>query len=145
MQRQRGFSLVEMLLSVSIIAMLVGITAPLYVGFVARNDLDIAAQNAAGALRRAQTFARGQNGDSQWGVAIASSQIVLYKGTSYAARDTTYDEAISIPSSITPSGLTEVNFAKLSATPSTTGSITLTSTTTKVRTVTINAKGMVDY
>ena len=145
MQRERGFSLVEMLLSVGIIAMLVGITAPLYVGFVARNDLDICAQNVASAMRRAQTFARGEAGDSQWGVAIASGQIVLFKGATYAARDTSYDETITIPTTITPTGLSEVSFSKLSATPSTTGTVTLTSSTTKVRTVVINAKGMVDY
>lgn len=143
--RLAGFTLLELLLSIVIIGTLVGISLPVYESFTRRNDLDLAAQNLAMSLRRAQAYARAVKGDAMWGVAVQSSSVTLYKGTSFAARDTAFDETIAIPGSITPGGLNEVTFSKLNGAPSTTGSFTLQSTTNDIRTVAINAKGMVEY
>jgi len=140
-----GFTLVEMLLSITIIGMLSAMGVPLYASFVQRNDLDLAAQTVAGTLRRAEAYARAQNSDSAWSVEVQSTTVTLFLGTNFAGRNTNFDETYSLPGSVTPSGLGEVQFSKFSATPNTTGSITLTSTTNDTRTVTVNAKGMVDY
>lgn len=143
----RGFTLMEVLLSVSIIAILTGLSAPIYASFQVRNDVDITTQSIADMLRRAQTYARGNSGDSQWGVRIQSDTATLFKGSTYAARVQAYDETTTIPGSMAPSGLinTDVVFTKLDAAPSSTGSITLTTNTNETRTITINAKGMVTY
>lgn len=143
--QQHGFTLVEVLLSVSIIGLLVGMSLPVYASFQNRNDLDITTQSVADALRRAQIYSRGVSGDSEWGVEIQSNAVTLFKGATFASRDTTYDEVTTIPGSIAVAGLSEVMFTKLSAVPSTTGNITLTASTNDIRTVTINAKGMVYY
>lgn len=143
--RQAGFTLIEMLLSVTIIAMLAGMTVPVYDTFVRRNDLDLTTQSLAATLRRAEQYARLQNGDASWGVHVDPTTVTLFKGTNFGARDTTYDETLNIPGSITPGGLSEVQFAKFSGAPNTTGSITLTSSTSDTRTVTVNSEGMVDY
>lgn len=144
-ENKRGFTLVEVLLSISIITVLVGLSLPVYASFHNRNDLDLTAQTIAEALRRGQTYSRGSSGDSQWGVHVSSASAVLFKGTSYASRDVSYDETVIIPASMAPSGLTDVLFSRLSGYPNTTGSITLTSNTTDTRTISINAKGMVSY
>lgn len=145
MRRDSGFTLIELLLSVAIMGMITGLALPVYETFVRRNDLDLAAQNLAMTIRRAETYARASSGDSAWSVAIQSTGMTLFKGTSFAGRTTTFDEVITIPGSIAPSGLSEIQFAKLSAAPNTTGTITFTSTTNDVRTVTINAEGVVTY
>jgi prepilin-type N-terminal cleavage/methylation domain-containing protein len=145
MIRAAGFTLVEILLSVVIIGMLTAVSLPVYESFSRRNDLDIATQNIAFMLRRAETYARAVNYDNAWSVEIQSSSAILFQGTVFASRNIAYDETISIPSSISPSGLTEVQFAKFNAAPNTTGTITLTSTTNDTRTVTINAKGAITY
>lgn len=142
---QKGFTLIEMLLSVAIIGILVAGSAPIFNSFVARNDLDVVGQQVASALRRAQTYARGMDDDSAWSVNVASTAVTLYKGTVFVSRDTAYDEVVSIPPTITVSGLSDVQFAKFTASPNTTGSITLTSNANDTRTLTINAKGMVEY
>lgn len=142
--RQRGFTLIELLLSVVIIGILGGVTAPVYNSFAVRNDLDITGQQIVESLRRAQTYARAMDDDSAWSVEIQTSAATLFRGTNFGGRDTSLDEAVTIPGSITRSGLTEVQFAKLTGLPNTTGSITLTSNTNEVRTITINAKGMVN-
>lgn len=145
MSGERGFTLVEVLLSTAIIVMLTGISLPVYESFVQKNDLDLTAETVASTLRRAETYARAVNGDSAWSVEIQPSAITLFQGTSFASRNTAYDETASVPASVTPGGLGEVQFAKFTALPNATGSITLTGTTTDTRTVTINAKGTVDY
>jgi len=145
MSRQGGFTLVELLLSVVIIGMLTGLSLPVYESFARRNDLEITSQNLVMALRRAATYARASNYDSAWSVEVQASSIILFRGTVFASRNTAYDETMSIPGSIIPAGLGEVQFAKFSATPNTTGTITLTSTTNDVRTVIVNAKGAVTY
>lgn len=141
----RGFTLVEMLLSVAIISLLAGLSLPVYQSFQNRNELDITAQNLASALRRAQTYSRGVSGDSQWGVAIQPNAITLFKGTTFASRDSAYDEPSAVVSSTAVSGLSEVTFAKLSGAPSTTGNVTLTNINNETRVVSINAAGMVSY
>lgn len=144
MSKQRGFTLVEMLLSVSIITLLVGLSVPVYATFVGRNDLDVARQGVVESLRRAQTYARAVEGDSTWGVSILSNRAVVFKGASYAARDTAFDENIIFGGGVS-STAGEVVFAKLSGTPNTVGGITLTQTSTNdTRTVNINAKGTVE-
>lgn len=145
MRREAGFTLVELLLSVVIITLITGLSLPVYASFVRRNDLDITAQSLAFAIRRAETYARAVDYDNSWGIEVQSSVITLFQGSSFGSRNTAYDETISIPPSVTPSGLGEVQFAKMTAAPNTTGTITLTSSTNDTRTVTVNAKGVVTY
>lgn len=146
MRSEGGFSLVEMLLSIVIISMLVGLSLPVYQSFQSRNNLDLTTQTVSQMLRRAQTYARGAKADGQWGVRIVAGSAVLYKGASYASRDANQDETVIIPAPLTAGGLGEINFSKLAAIPNTTGNITLTDANiNETRTVTLNAKGMVSY
>lgn len=140
-----GFTLVEMMLCITIIGILVGLGTPIYTNFVQRNDLDIATQTLVQMFNRAETYSRAANYDSGWSVDIQSNTATLFKGSVFATRDTTKDETYSIPSSITVSSVADVVFAKLTGLPATTPTITLTSNTSDTRTITINVKGMVDY
>lgn len=145
MRSQLGFTLLELLLCIAIIGILTGLSLPVYESFARRNDLDLTVQSTASAIRRAETYARAVRGDSTWGVKFQSTDITLFKGATYATRDTNFDEVIDMPNTVSIAGLSEVQFAKMLATPSTTGSVTFTSTTNDTRTLTLNAKGMVDY
>jgi hypothetical protein len=110
-----------------------------------RNDLDIAAITLAQNLRRAQSLAQSGDGDMMWGVRVGVGSILIYKGTNYSTRDSTYDENTSIPTSIVPSGINEITFTKLTGLPSATGTFSFTSQANETRNITINEKGMVDY
>lgn len=141
----QGFTLLEVLLSVAVIALIAGIGIPVYQSFQNRNDLDIAAITFAQTLRRAQTLAEAVDGDTSWGVFAQSGTITLFKGASYASRDTQFDEVFTMPSTIAVSGTQEYVFAKFTGLPGAAGSLTLTSINNETRTITTNAKGMVAY
>lgn len=145
MIKQAGFTLIELLLSVTIIGILAGLSLPVYESFARRNDLEVTTQSVVAAVRRAEVYARSVRGDSVWGVAFQSTGVTLYKGSTYASRDTSFDEIVEMPGSISVSGLSEVQFAKMSGSPSTSGTVTFTSTTNDTRVITLNAKGMVSY
>lgn len=140
-----GFTLVEIILVVAIIAITAAATAPVYQSFQSRNDLEVAVNAIPPALRRAQVLAQAPDGDTSWGVRIQSGTIVVFQGASYAARNTTLDEVTDITSTITPSGLAEVVFTKFTGLPNTTGTITLTNVNGTIRNITVNGKGMIEY
>src|ERR1700733_15024397 len=87
---EKGFTLVEMLVSIAIITIVMGLSLPVYGSFVQSNDLDLATQNLVAMLRRAETYARAVDYDSVWSVEIQSSSIILFQGTTFGTRNTTY-------------------------------------------------------
>jgi prepilin-type N-terminal cleavage/methylation domain-containing protein len=141
----RGFTLPEMLLSVSLLAIIGGMIIPSYHTFLVRNDLDIAVTTLAHNLRQAQSLSQSADGDMTWGVHVGVGSILVYKGVSYIARDSVFDQNTQIPKSIVPTGINEVNFSKVTGLPNATGTFRLTSQANEQRTITINEKGMVDY
>ena len=140
----QGFTLLELLLSVALISALAGFSLPVYRTLMQKNDLDIAVVTLVQSVRRAQVLSQAVDGDISWGVKAQTGSIVVFKGVSYAARDTSYDESSELQTGIDPSGTTEMVFAKLTGLPQSTGTTTLTSES-DTRTVSINAKGMVSY
>lgn len=141
----RAFTLLEVLLSVAALTVIAGISLPIYQSFQVRNDLDIAATTVAQSCRRAEVLAQASDGDTNWGVHIQPGSIVLFQGTIYAVRNETFDEIFTMPTSVVPSGMSDVVFEKFTGMPMTTGTTTLTSSTNETRTITINAKGMVNF
>lgn len=141
----RGFTMIEILLSIACLTIIFAMSVPAYMMLQARNDLDIATITVAESYRRAQVESQSANGDSRWGVHIATGSILIYKGSSYGARDVAFDEDTMMPASIVVSGLNDVNFSKIYGLPNGTGTTTLTSVKNETRNITINQKGIVDY
>ncbi|TSC67347.1 MAG: hypothetical protein G01um101472_445, partial [Parcubacteria group bacterium Gr01-1014_72] len=52
MRTSSGFTLIEMLLSISLLVLMGGIAIPIYYSFQVRNDLDIVTASHAQLLRR---------------------------------------------------------------------------------------------
>ena len=142
--QHKGFTLFELLLSISIIAAIAGGILALDIPAQQRNDLDTTRDAIVQSLYSAQMRARGVDGDSAWGVSLQNNTITLFKGSSYATRDTTRDETTEIPGTLVATGLSEIVFTKLSGNPTPTGTITLTSKTNEMRTLSINTMGLVE-
>ena len=140
----KGFTLIELVLSIACIGIVFTMSMPVLQNFITRNDRSVTTQRIASMLRQASNYSRSGKNDSQWGVRISSTSAVLFKGTSYAARDATYDETSTVPGGLALGGLTEVTFTKLYGAPNTTGTVTVTSNN-HTETITLNAKGLITY
>lgn len=143
--RSAGFTLVEALLSVAIIGILTGLSAPVYERVIGSNNIEIAASTLAGTLRRAQLLSQAVDSDSEWGVKIEAGSIILYRGANFSSRDPAYDEVYSISPSISFSGINDLSFSKVFGSPSTIGNISLTSPSNETKIISINSKGTISY
>jgi prepilin-type N-terminal cleavage/methylation domain-containing protein len=142
---QRGFTLLEVLLTIALMSILFAFSTPIYQSLQARNSLDVATDTSVQMLRRAQILSQAVDGDASWGVRIQNDEITLFRGNDFASRTTDFDEFFKLSAAITFSGLSEIVFAKFSGEPSTTGILTFTSSTNEVRVAEINSKGVIHY
>lgn len=141
----KGFTLLELFLVIVVIVIMMSMTIGVGAYFVWKNDLDIANANTALAWRRAQILSQANSGDSLWGVSIQTGKIVIFKGNSYAARDTGFDEEIEIANNLTASGLTEITFSKVYGLPSSNGTLLYQNTSNQTTSISINGKGTISY
>ncbi len=139
-----GFTIIELLVVLAAMAALLGMAIPSLHLFLSQTGQQDATVAYAQALRRAQTLAQSGRGDSPWGVLIATSSATLFKGATYATRDSSYDEPFAFTFPLTVSGLTEVDFSKFGGT-TTGGTTTIAAYGAVSKTVGINAKGTLTY
>jgi len=135
--KRRAFSLVELMLVLAVLALLAAFALPHYRNFLIRSDLERATQQMTQVLRSAQIRSQHGEQDSAWGV--YTLQGILFKGESFANRDTGFDEVYPLPNSVTVSGITEVWFSRLYGIPSVTGTIILTAINGDVREIPVTA------
>jgi type II secretory pathway pseudopilin PulG len=151
LSHRRGFTVIEVLTVLFFLSLLAAGTVPLYRTFIIKYQLVANAEELQQLVRTAQNLSMANRADSQYGVHLVSGaggQFVLFKGASYATRDTTYDEiSYDLPSSLSLSETVsgeDIVFTKFQGGTSNTGTVTLTSTELDTRTVTVNAAGMVE-
>ena len=141
---QAGYTLIEEVMVVGIIAVLAVFTLPVYSNLQNSNGLDVTVNTLVQDLYQAQILSRDEENSTSYGVYITNQTITLYAGSSYATRNVQTANVFTMPVNITVSGLSEVDFSKLYGFPSTTGTFTLKDNSAS-RVVTINSMGMVDY
>lgn len=140
----RGFSLLEVLIVLGIVALIAGISTTTFNNFRSHENLEIAATSVVEALRHAQANAQSGKGDSAWGVKMLPSSTVIFKGTSYAGRDTAADQPFSFSGGVVASGLSEIVFIKVMGATENTGTVTLTNSY-GTKNIEINEKGTLTY
>ncbi|KPJ71356.1 hypothetical protein AMJ50_02600 [Parcubacteria bacterium DG_74_3] len=142
----KGFTLVELMLVIGILALLIVVSLPLAMNFYKTRQLDVYENGIVQALRRAQLKSMSVEADSSFGVYISndSKKYVLFKGNSYNTRDNVWDEVFELPDNLSVGGLTEVVFTKLKGIPSNTGNIFLI-IDNRSEIININEAGRVNY
>ncbi len=121
--RRFGFAVLELIIVIGILSAMTGVSIPAYREYQIRSDLDKTAQQVTQGLGRAKLLATSGEHDAAWGFYVPSG--TLYKGESYASRDTGFDEVYPMPSTIAVNGLLDVSFSRVSGNPSATGEIIL--------------------
>jgi prepilin-type N-terminal cleavage/methylation domain-containing protein len=144
-ENKKGFSLLEVILSLGIIVLITGISVSIYQSYQIRNNLDLASFSIVEGLYRAQILSKASKGDSIWGVYATTSKVVVFKGSSFDSRDINFDEENDISETISISGISEIVFDKLTGYPRKTGTILLTAINNSTSSITINSQGMIEY
>jgi prepilin-type N-terminal cleavage/methylation domain-containing protein len=141
---QRGFSIIEVIIVVGIMTLLFSVSDSVYTSFKSSSNLDIATGSLVEALRYSKTNSEIMKGDSKWGVKIFADHLVIFKGDSYTARDTGYDQSINFPSGVVASGTGELTFEKMTGVPVNTGTIDIVNNS-GTKNILINEKGTITY
>lgn len=140
-----GFTLIESLLSITILGLIVFISVPFLQSFQVKNELEITTNILTQNLRNAQIYTRAVKEDDDWGVKINTGNLILFKGGDYVSRDISFDEQFEISSSISLSGDNEIIFNKFTGLPNTSYNTTLTSSEGINKNISINEKGTISY
>ena len=97
-----GFSLMELTLVLALFLLLLGGAMASLSAFYANSQQGSYSADVVQSLRRAQANSLSRYQNSPWGVNLdtAGNQFILFKGTTYATRDTSFDEITKFPSSL---------------------------------------------
>ncbi len=140
---QPGFSLIELLLIISFIVIL-SVTAIYFSSnFLVRSNYKNKISELTAVLRTAQLNTVSGKENSQWGVHVNGTKIIMFKGASYVSPGTSFNQTYDIPNGITVTNA-EIVFGKLTGNPNTTGIFTVTNNLGESTAVSINAVGTVD-
>lgn len=150
----RGFTLMEVLIVLTIIVItIVGSTA-LYKSLQTSGQLNEQTSAIIQALRTAQFRALEGIGDTSHGVyfdnnAQGDDRLIVYQGDSYASRNPASDSIEVFPSSVSltlslSTSTPEIIFARQTGIPSASGTVILTLTGHGSRSIVVNRLGMVE-
>jgi prepilin-type N-terminal cleavage/methylation domain-containing protein len=142
--RHQGFTMVELLVTIGIMGLLIALSTSVDGTFSKHEGLEIATVSLVESVRHAQLNSQNGKGDSSWGVRVFENKAVVFMGSSYASRNTTYDQAVGLPGGVKASGLGEIVFAEFTGGTLNSGVVVLSNDFGK-RNILINAKGTVSY
>lgn len=144
----KAFSLLEVLITIGVIAILSVIGTGYYRGFFKNVELDLAAKTITSDLRQARAKAMAGEDGLKWGIRFINSASDSYDlfstATDYASgtvRTTTFLQGTVIFTSPVESGILDIIFEKITGT---TSAITVTiSSEGNTKTITITSQGNV--
>ncbi len=143
--RSKGFTLVEILISMGIMLILLGLTTPFTIRFYRRYQVITERNLLLSLLRQARTQSFAGAGSANHGVHIASASYTytLFEGSSYATRDQSKDLSFEMSTNVTMTGPSDILFKYLSAR---TSSVSLTfDNGTRQEKIYVNKEGRIDW
>ena len=134
--KKNGFTLIEILLVIAIIAILGASTTPFLSRFVLQTNYDSIVDKVIASVRKTQEYAMDGKNGTVWGICKFSNNIRLYSGS---CNSPTMSENFSIPNTVTVTGLNDTTF-NIRGEPSTPISVTV-NTILETMTVQLNSAG----
>lgn len=131
-----GFTLIEILVVVAILGVLGALSYPFYSRLIMQNTVSDAANNLAGSLRKAQSYAMASKDGSNWGVKYLGTNIILLREST----STNFDTYNILPG-IQIAGPDHIIFSKSTGLPSVTGTFTISGGNNTVS-VSLNSEGV---
>ena len=133
-----GFTLLELLVVVSIMSILGASAGIFYARFLTQSNVNLATDQLAGQLRKAQIYAIEDKENTSWGVRYSANKITLF-----ATGNAAFDESFDVSSALSISGFTTLTYAKRTGIPDVTPTITV-SGNGQSKTVGVNGVGVVN-
>lgn len=140
----RGFTLIELLLVIAILSLITMLSAPFYSRFLLQNAVDNTVDQLTGSLRKAQIYSMAGKQGSGWSVNFSSNTITLYKGTSFASRDASFDEKFSVNPTVNVAGITDISYAQVTGIPTPSSATITIESGANNKTITVNSQGVVN-
>ncbi|MBI4273037.1 prepilin-type N-terminal cleavage/methylation domain-containing protein [Candidatus Uhrbacteria bacterium] len=149
-----GFTLVELLVALTIISMTIVGSISLYGRLQVSAQLNEQSRRIISALRTAHMYALSGIGGTSHGIYFdidpdGSDRVVVYQGSSYATRVQDADLVENFPASLALSlqlspSATEIIFSRPTGAVNATGTITLTLSAADTRVISVNRLGITD-
>jgi len=147
----KGFSLIELLISISVILFLIGMSIVSYRSFGKETELENTAQHVLATLKLSQTKTLASEDASPYGVHFENNQYILFKGDTYQATspdNQTYQLSnhLEIYDIDLADGGNDIVFQRISGRVNQNGttSLRIISQPTKTRTITIRSSGQIE-
>lgn len=136
----------EVIISIAIIAIISVIGSEIFVSISNNKSLDADVSRLISAIEKARSLSIAGGGGSEHGVAVASSSVIVFQGTSInsGTYEATYNFTKGTVSSLNFSnGTTSFYFNKITGKPSATGTIIMSASNSST-TITIFASGLIE-
>lgn len=140
----RGFTILELLLTVSIFGFMIAIIAPVYLSYLERVDFAVAESAIREQVSRASAYAYSGKITSEWGVFVTSTSTTLYAGPSFGERVPHTDEVIAFSSQYGLSGAKDVQFSLEEINSFISPVIIMVSPSLKEQTISVNRYGVTE-
>jgi prepilin-type N-terminal cleavage/methylation domain-containing protein len=141
MNHRPGFTVIELLIALAIVAMLVFMTVVVSSRTIKNSEFDRVRETVRGELTRAQADTISGTLDSAWGAYFTATSVTRYKGSSFATRIPSVD-VISSFGGITANGPKDVSFTRPYGLPASAATIVITNGT-QTATTTVNTAGAI--
>lgn len=147
-RKANGFTLLEVLIVIGILAVLTSISAPIYRNFVKTSELGVTAKIMTSFLREARSKSMTGNLNLKWGIHFVNSGTDYYESfstpTDYSDSLKSVIATTSLPFGVNftaPVSTSDVIFGKIVGTTTATTTVTFTSTDGESKTVTVTPIG----
>lgn len=140
----KGFSLIEMIIVLAIISIVGSVSVVSFNTMLRLGAIKQAASLYVDSLKEAQNKSKLMEDDTDWGVKIINSNIVVFSGSSYTARNSIRDITYNISNNLNISGPTEILFTKFTGLPTSYGMTTF-SNDFGTSSVNVLAGGIIEY
>lgn len=143
-----GFTLMEVLLVIAILAVLTAISAPMYRSFIKTSELNSVSKTIISFLKEARSKSMSGNLGLKWGVHFVNSSADYYESfstpTDYNDSSKNVVATTSLPLGVNftePVSTSNIIFGKINGTTTATTTITFTSADNESKTVTVTPIG----